>query len=82
MIINRKEHSVAIDRMDANYWIPEPFLGQRDLFYIDKKDAQAILDGSAKHSRVSFVRHNFWLHKLQKPCAVFWSNFSAYSYKR
>ena len=27
VIINRKDSSVAVDRMDANWWIPEPFLG-------------------------------------------------------
>tara|TARA_B110001450_G_C17268282_1_gene338414 strand:- start:163 stop:519 length:357 start_codon:yes stop_codon:yes gene_type:complete len=35
VIINRKDFSVAVDRMDANWWIAEPFLGQRDLFYVD-----------------------------------------------
>ena len=42
MIINRKDQTVVVDRMDANYWIPEPFLGQRDLFYIDSSHAQAL----------------------------------------
>ena len=27
VIINRREFSVAVDRMDANWWIKEPFLG-------------------------------------------------------
>lgn len=37
VIINRKEKSTIIDRMDINWWITEPFLGRRDLFYPDKK---------------------------------------------
>lgn len=57
VIINRKEKSVAIDRMDINWWIKEPFLGRRDLFFPDKKT-----DG--KH--LAFVRHHFWMHKLLK----------------
>ena len=66
VIINRKDASVAIDRMDANCWIAEPFLGQRDLFYVENADKQAILDGTAKNHRVAFVRHNFWVHKIFK----------------
>jgi hypothetical protein len=31
--INRKERTTAIDRMDANWWQPQPFIGRRDLFY-------------------------------------------------
>ena len=80
--INRKECTVAVDRMDGNWWIPQPFLGQRDLFYIENKDKQAILDGKATSSRMAFVRHNFWLHKVYKLNTVVWSNASAWSYKR
>ena len=38
VIINRAEPSVSVDRMDVNWWLPEPFLGQRDLFYVDNKE--------------------------------------------
>ena len=31
--INRKERTTAIDRMDANWWQSEAFIGRRDLFY-------------------------------------------------
>ena len=57
VIINRNDKSVAVDRMDINWWIAEPFLAQRDLFYIDKKDA------AEDKNRISFVRHNYWLPK-------------------
>mmetsp|Transcript_31166 Transcript_31166/g.47681 ORF Transcript_31166/g.47681 Transcript_31166/m.47681 type:complete len:109 (-) Transcript_31166:38-364(-) len=81
VVINRKDKTVAVDRMDANWWIPEPFLGQRDLFYMDNKDREAYLDGSDKKMRLSFVRHNFWYHKIYKIPVVMWSNISAWSYK-
>ena len=80
--INRRENTVAVDRMDANWWISEPFLGQRDLFYVEEADKEAILNGTATNSRLAFVRHNFWLHKLLKLDVVLWSNLSAMSYKR
>ena len=65
--------------MDANWWIAEPFLGQRDLFYVDEADKQAVMNGG--QHRLTFVRHNFWLHKLFKFNKVFGSNFAARSYK-
>ena len=65
--------------MDANWWISEPFLGQRDLFYVDAADKQKVMDGG--QLRLTFVRHNFWLHKLLKFNKVFGSNFAARSYK-
>ena len=43
--INRKDHTVAVDRIDGNWWIPQPFLAQRDLFYVEGKDKEAILKG-------------------------------------
>ena len=79
MTINRKENTVAIDRLDANWWIAEPFLGQRDLFYVDEADKQAVMNGG--QHRLTFVRHNFWLHKMFKFNKVFGSNFAARSYK-
>ena len=82
MIINRKDPSVSVDRIDANWWIPEPFLGQRDYFYIEKADKEAILNKTATHSRMAFVRHTFWRHKLEKVPITLWSNLSAWSYKK
>ena len=67
--------------MDANWWIPEPFLGERDLFYVEKKDKENILNNNGA-LRVAFVRHSFWMHKVFKLNTVLWSNLSAMSYKR
>ena len=80
--INRKEHTTTIDRLDANWWIPEPFLAQRDLFYVEKKDKEDILSGKVLKPRLAFVRHNFWLHKVDKLNTVVWSNFSASWYRK
>ena len=68
--------------MDSNYWIPEPFLGQRDFFYVEKRDYEAIKSGEKKNYVTAFVRHAFWLNKLWVPYTKVWSNFSAMSYKR
>ena len=80
VIINRKNCSVDIDRMDINWWISEPFLGQRDSFYLEDSEKAEILAGT-KPSKMTFVRHNFWMFKLYKLNTVFMSNFSASSYK-
>ena len=73
--INRKERTTSIDRMDANWWQPEPFIGRRDLFYLESR-------GENQPEQVAFVRHDFWLFKLRKFGAQMWSNFDAMSYKR
>ena len=73
VIINRREKSTSIDRMDINWWFKEPFIGRRDLFYPDKK-----YDGK----QLAFVRHHFWLHKFLKFEAQAISNYSLFSYKR
>ena len=57
--INRLENTVSVDRMDKNFWISGPFLGQRDLFYVDNREEIE----AGGNSRLSFVRHNFWYHK-------------------
>ena len=57
-------------------------MGQRDLFYVEKADKEAILSGKSSKLRLAFVRHNYWLHKLFKLDTVLWSNFIASSYKR
>jgi len=71
VIINRDEESVVVDRMDVNWWIKEPFLGQRDLFYNDEN----------KGDKLAFVRHCFWYHKIYKYPTMLWSNLSSTSYK-
>ena len=81
VIIDRSKLSVSVDRMDANYWISEPFLGQRDLFYVENADQKAAAEGKSTSARTAFVRHNFWMHKLWVPYTKVYSNFSAMSYK-
>ena len=70
--INRKDNTVAIDRLDVNWLNDEPFVGQRDLFMPSKRH-----EGS-----LDFVRHLFWVHKLTKQCEVMGSHFSSWMYKR
>ena len=81
VIIDRASLSVAVDRMDKNYWVEEPFLGQRDFFYVEKSDIAALEAGKTRNLRTAFVRHNFWLSKAWAPWTRFSSNFSAWSYK-
>ena len=81
VIINRRECTVAVDRMDENYRIKGPFLGRRDYFYVEQADKEAILNLTAKQERLAFVRHDFWLHKVWKLPTVLWSNLSAPSYR-
>ena len=73
VIINRKEHSVAVDRLDANWLDDAPFLGSRDLFMPSKRGGDGSLD---------FVRHNFWIHKLTKMPNIVWSSCAAWCYRR
>ena len=72
--VNRREKTTAVDRLDANWWQAEPFLGRRDLFYQESRN-----DGP---EQMTFVRHDFWIPKLTKFPAQLWSNFDAMSYKR
>ena len=60
--------------MDANWWQPKPFLGRRDLFYLESRD-----DGP---EQLTYVQHDFWLFKPLKFNTQFWTNFTAMSYKR
>ena len=73
--INRKEKTTAIDRMDANWWQPKPFIGRRDLFY------QEVRGDETNPEQMAFVRHDFWMFKLNKFGAQLWSNYDAWSYK-
>ncbi len=72
VIVNRKDKSVAVDRLDINWLSDAPFLGRRDLFFPSKKHENTL----------DFVRHDFWLHKLLKFDYQVFSHFSAWSYKR
>ena len=49
------------DRMDGNWWHEKPFIGRRDLFYIENRDGTSHADG-----QLTFVRHEFWLSTLKK----------------
>ena len=51
------------------------------MFYIERKDKEAILNMTANKERLAFVRHTFWLHKLFKMDALFMCYFAAGSYK-
>ena len=71
VMINRKEHSVAIDRLDMNWLVDEPILGRRDMFTPSRRHENAL----------DFVRYHFWLHKLLKFEVQVWSHYAACSYR-
>ena len=72
--INRSEKTVAIDRIDVNWWLDEPFMGRRDLIYLEKRENSP--------QQLTFVRHDYWRNSLMKFPAQLFSNFSASSYRR
>ena len=72
--INRKDRTTAIDRMDANWWQAEPFIGRRDLFYPEARGESP--------EQMAFVRHDFWLFKLKKFGVQLYSNWDAMSFGR
>lgn len=72
--INRKARTTAIDRMDANWWHENAFIGRRDLFYMEARG-----EGP---EQLAFVRHDFWLFKLKKFGVQLFSNWDAMAYKR
>jgi hypothetical protein len=74
VVINRKEQTTAVDRMDVNCYESEPFLGRRDLFYNEQREGS--------DSVIAFVRHDFWLWKPWTFTGTVRSSFSAWSYKR
>ena len=61
--------------MDSNWWNNDPFLGRRDLFYMEARE-------NDKAEKVTFVRHDFWIPKLSALAAGITSTFSAWSYRR
>ena len=76
--IDRKNNTVAIDRMDGNWTEANPFIGRRDFFYIENRDE----DNSKMNGQMTFVRTDFWLAKLLKTQVQMASHFAAWSYKR
>ena len=66
---------MAVDRIDKSWRLEEPFLGQRDLLYTERKDKETA------RNRLAFVRHDFWLHKMMKFEAVMGSYSAARAYK-
>jgi len=68
--VNRKDNSVAIDRMDANWFRESPFIGRRDLFYPGEKQG-----------KLTFVRHDIWIWKPLHFHYIMWANWAAWSYK-
>ncbi len=62
MTINKKDQTVAIDRLDGNWWHEKPFIGSRDYFYVENRGGSNSHNGS-----LTFVRHEFWLHAFLKP---------------
>ena len=56
VIVNRKDQTVAVDRIDCNWSHEKPFLAQRDLFYPETRPGC--------EEQLAFVRHAFWLFKL------------------
>ena len=75
--INRKDKSVAIDRMDGNWWYDAPFVGRRDFFYIENREGNNSHNGD-----LTFVRHDYWVFKLDVPMNQLISNYSQWSYRK
>ena len=72
--INRKERTTAVDRIDGNFWAETPFMGRRDLFYMESRNGGA--------EKLTFVRHDFWLNKLITGPARLWTSVDSMLYKR
>ena len=70
--INRKDNTVAVDRLDINWLEDKPFVGNRDLFMPSKR-----ADGS-----LDFVRHAYWIHKACKMGEIMCSHWSAFMFRR
>ena len=72
VIINRKEKSVAIDRMDIQWRREGPFVGRRDLFLVNNDE----------ENKLNFIRHDLWVSKLLKIDFQLMSNYAAWRYRR
>lgn len=75
--VNRKTQQTAIDRIDGNWNNDEPFLGRRDLFYVEDRENHSNANG-----QLTFVRHDFWLPSANKFGEMMKSHFAAWSFKR
>ena len=71
VVVNRADQTVAVDRLDINWLNDAPFVGRRDLFMPSRRS----------EGGVDFIRHNFWIFKLLKPCETMCSTFAAWSYR-
>ena len=71
VLINVKDQTVAVDRMDKNWFVTGPFLGRRDLF--------CFLPGE---ERMQFFRHIFWIPKVQKFWELYKFPFAKSRYNR
>ena len=74
MTINRKDRTTAVDRMDGNFWAEKPFIGRRDLFYMESRNQSP--------ECLTFVRHDFWVSKLSSFELKLMSNFDSWLYSR
>ena len=72
--INRGAKTVSVDRIDANWWYDEPFLSQRDYFFLEKRENYP--------EQLTFVQHNFWVNSFYVAPIQLYSNFTAMSYAR
>ena len=72
--INRRNRQTAVDRIDGNFWAEHPFMGRRDLFYMEARNG-----GDEK---LTFVRHDFWVPKLSSFGLQLYTNVDAMLYKR
>ena len=70
--INRKDNTVAVDRLDIIWLEDKPFVARRELFMPSKR-ANGSLD---------FIRHSFWIHKACKFGVIVGSHWSAFMYRR
>ena len=60
--------------MDGNFWADHPFIGRRDLFYLESRN-----EGP---EQVTFVRHDYWVNKLFTFPLRLYTNVDAMLYKR
>ena len=75
--INRKDNTVAIDRMDGNWWHSEAFIGRRDLFYVEERE-----DRVSNNGKLTFVRHDFWVPFYSKFLHRQFTFPAAYCYRK
>lgn len=62
-----------MDRIDGNFWADHPFMGRRDLFYMESRNGGP--------EKLTFVRHDFWLSKLLSAPARAYTSVDAWLYK-